>query len=78
MWRRLRGFPLGLCLRAIIAHLNEAGATTARGSTWTAAAVQRVLCRLACPPQVPLIWAFVQGSACLTIPAPWRAFRETY
>jgi DNA invertase Pin-like site-specific DNA recombinase len=33
-------------LRAIAAHLNEAGATTARGSTWTAAAVQRVLRRL--------------------------------
>jgi hypothetical protein len=34
-------------LRAIAAHLNEQGATTARrGSTWTAAAVQRVLRRL--------------------------------
>jgi hypothetical protein len=30
----------------LAAHLNEAGATTARGSTWTAAAVQRVLRRL--------------------------------
>jgi hypothetical protein len=33
-------------LRAIAAHLNDAGATTPRGSTWTAAAVQRVLRRL--------------------------------
>jgi DNA invertase Pin-like site-specific DNA recombinase len=33
-------------LRSIAAHLNEAGATTARGATWTAAAVQRVLRRL--------------------------------
>jgi hypothetical protein len=36
----------GVSLRAIAARLNEAGATTARGSTWTAAAVQRVLRRL--------------------------------
>jgi hypothetical protein len=32
-------------LRSIAAQLNEAGATTARGSTWTAAAMQRVLRR---------------------------------
>jgi hypothetical protein len=29
-------------LRAIATHLDEAGANTAKGSTWTAAAVQRV------------------------------------
>jgi hypothetical protein len=33
-------------LHSIAAHLNKAGATMARGSTWTAAAVQRVLRRL--------------------------------
>lgn len=35
-----------ISLRAIAAHLNTAGATTPRGSAWTAAAVQRVLRRL--------------------------------
>jgi DNA invertase Pin-like site-specific DNA recombinase len=36
-------------LRAIAAYLNEQGATTARDSQWTAAAVQRVQRRLANP-----------------------------
>ena len=30
-------------LRAIADHLNQSGATTARGKAWTAVAVQRVM-----------------------------------
>jgi len=36
-------------LREIAAHLNEQGATTPKGAAWTAAAVQRVVRRLAAP-----------------------------
>jgi hypothetical protein len=44
--RRAARVAGAVSLRAIAAHLNDAGATTARGSTWTAAAAQRVLRRL--------------------------------
>jgi hypothetical protein len=36
----------GLSLRTIGSHLDTLGIKTARGSTWSAAAVQRVIKRL--------------------------------